>query len=164
MSKRKTITLITESTGSADALRIVDTIAGTQIARIDSKIYYPYYRFSANCSARTLFGSKPISTSCLIDACHGIGATSDPITVHATSVPTDDILEVRNGATEARKAAHRFLTHNLGRRLRTIGHFNVELEAQGLVYKAFWLVRCGHTVVMVDSFSGCLHTLGKRAA
>ncbi len=164
MSKRKTITLITESTGSADALRIVDTIAGTQIARIDSKIYYPYYRFSANCSARTLFGSKPISTSCLIDACHGIGATSDPITVRETSVSANAVVNASNGAQAARRAAQRFLTHHLGRRLRTIGHFNVDLEALGLVYKAFWLVRCGHTVVMVDSLSGCLHTLGKRAA
>lgn len=164
MSRHETITLIRESLGSADALRIVDTIAGTRVASIDRKIYYPYYRFSANCSAQTLFGSKPISASCLIDACHGIGATSDPVTVSASSVPTDDILEVRNGAKEASKAAHRFLTHILGRRLRTIGHFNVELEAKGLVHKAFWLVRCGDTVVMVDSLSGGLHTLGRRAA
>lgn len=164
MSRRATITLITASIGSADALRVVDTIAGSQAASIDRKIYYPYFYFSANCSARTLFGSKPISASCLIDGCSGIGATADPFTVVETRVPADAVLKTRNGTQEARKAAHRFLTHNLGRRLRTIGHFNVELEANGLVYKAFWLVRCGDTVVMVDSLSGCLHTLGRRAA
>jgi len=164
MSRHETITLITESISSADALRIVDTIAGTQGASIDSKIYYPYFWFSANCSARTLFGSKPISASCLIDGCSGIGATADPFAVIDTRVPADAILKARNGTQEARKAAHRFLTHNLGRRLRTIGHFNVELETNGLVHKAFWLVRCGDTVVMVDSLSGCLHTLGERAA
>ena len=54
MGRRETITLITESISSADALRIVDTIAGTQVASIDSKIYYPYFWFSANCSDEKL--------------------------------------------------------------------------------------------------------------
>lgn len=164
MSKRETITLIRESLGSADALRIVNRIAGSRVAGIDRKIYYPYFWFSANCSVQTLFGNRPISATCLIDGCNGMGATADPITVSETSVPEDAILNARRGAKEARSVAHRFLGHCLGRRLRTIGHFNVELEARGLIYKAFWLVRCGDTLVLVDSLSGCLHTLGRRAA
>jgi len=164
MSKMEMISLIKESLGSSDALHVVDAIAGSRVARLDRKIYYPYFWFSAECSAPTLFGNKPVSASCLIDGCSGIGATSDQFIVGESSVAAAAVLNRKTSENEAKRAAHGFLTHNLGRRLRTIGHFNVELEPLGLVHKAFWLVRCGGTVVMVDSLTGCLHTLGERAA
>jgi len=164
MNNHEMITLIRESLSSVDALRIVNAVAGTEVACIERKIYYPYFRFSANCSARTLFGSKPISANCLVDGCNETGATADPIVAERASVHADAVLKSKIAAKTAASVARRFLIHTLGRRLRTIGHFNVKLEAQGLVYKAFWLIRCEDTVVMVDSLTGCLHTLGKRAA
>jgi hypothetical protein len=164
MTKRETISIIHESIDSGEALRIVNSVAGSNAARIERKVFYPYFWFSAACSAPTPFGSKAISAVCLVDACNGIGATSDPVIARDTSVPADALLIPKTDEGEAQRAAHRFLSHQLGRRLRTIGNFAVELEGHGLIHKAFWLIRCGGTVVMVDSLSGCLHSLGERAA
>ncbi len=164
MSDCKSIALIRESLSSVDALRIVNAVAGAEVARIERRIYYPYFHFSAVCSARTLFGTKPISASCLVDGCNEAGATADPVVAEQSEVARDAILRSKIDARTAMNVARRFLIHTLGRRLRTIGNFNVNPEAQGLVRKAFWLIRCEDTVVMVDSLTGCLHTLGKRAA
>ncbi len=164
MSKSTTISMIHESIDSSEALQIVNTVTGSNAARIERKVFYPYFRFSAACSAPTLFGSKAFSAVCLVDACNGVAATADPVVVQDASISTDKILIAKTDAREAQRTAQRFLTHQLGRRLRTIGDFAVGLEGHGLIYKAFWLVRCGETLVMVDSLSGCLHSLGERAA
>jgi len=164
MSKSKTISIIHESIDSSEALQIVNTVTGSDAAGIERQVFYPYFRFSAACTAPTLFGSKAFSTVCLVDACNGIAATADPVVVHDSSISMDKILVAKTDEREAKRTAQRFLTHQLGRRLRTIGNFGIGLEGYGLIYKVFWLVRCGETLVMIDSLSGCLHSLGERAA
>ena len=64
----------------------------------------------------------------------------------------------------AKKSARRFLSHNLGRGMKMIGHFNIALESRGVIYKSYWLVRCEGALVMVDGVTGSLHTLDRRAA
>ena len=164
MSKHKEVMLIRSSLGAAEAVRIVDSIAGTVSARIESRIYYPYYWFSADCATRTLFCKKSFSATCLVDGCNGLGATADPFVTDRLYAPVTAILNERADAACAVKSAHRNLTHNLSRRSKTIGSFDVVLKAHGLIYKSFWLVRCEGILVMVDSVTAATHTLGKRAA
>ena len=164
MSKRETILQVRESLEAADALRIVNSIAGTVAASIERKIYYPYFWFSANCSTRTLFGKRSFSANCLVDGRNGLGATTDPFEVEESVVAGRAILATRTISEGAEKSAKRYLSHNLSRGLKMIGHFNIDLESRGTVYKSYWLVHCKGTLVMIDSTTGCLHTLGQRAA
>ena len=164
MNKRKELMLIQVSTGGADAVRIVDSIAGTESAWVESKVLYPYFWYSADCAAQTLFGKKPFSATCLVDGCSGLGATADPFVIVKSCPSTEEVLNVRTDVVQARKSAHRHLTHNLSRRLKILGNFDVTLTSHGLVYKTFWLVRCEDTLVMVDSMTAAMHTLGERAA
>jgi hypothetical protein len=164
MSKRETILQVRESLKADDALRIVNSIAGTVGASIERKIYYPYFWFSANCSTRTLFGKRPFSANCLVDGRNGLGATTDPFEVEESAVADRAIMATRTTTEMAEKSARRYLSHNLSRGLKMIGHFNIDLESRGPVYKSYWLVHCKGTLVMVDSTTGCLHTLGERAA
>ena len=164
MTKRETILQVRESLDANDALRIVNSIAGTVAACIERKIYYPYFWFSANCSTRTLFGKRSFSANCLVDGCNGLGATTDPFEVEESAVAGRAILATRTTGEMAEKSAKRYVSHNLSRGLKMIGHFNIDLESRGPVYKSFWLVDCKGTLVMVDSTTGSLHTLGERAA
>jgi hypothetical protein len=164
MSKGETIIQVRESLEANDALRIVNSIAGTDAASIERKIYYPYFWFTANCSTRTLFGKRTFSANCLVDGRNGLGATTDPFEVEESAVAGRAILATRTTPEMAEKSARRYLSHNLGRGLKMIGNFNIDLESRGPVYKSFWLVQCEGTLVMVDSTTGCLHSLGERAA
>jgi len=164
MSKRQNISLIRTGVDAGEAERIVNSIAGTDNAHSERQVFYPYGWFTVACTAPTLFGRKPLTATCLVDACNGIGATADPFLVDDIAVPAEAVLEVRMSDQRARKSAHRFLTHNLGRRLKTLGHFDVELTYHGVMHKAFWLVRCDNTLVMVDSVTGDLHKLMEQAA
>lgn len=164
MSRPIRISLIRPELGAADAVRVVSSIAGSQAARIERKIYYPYFWYSADCAARTLFGKKALSINCLVDGRGGLGATTDSFEVDKPTVPHEAIMGCRTGEAQARRSAQRFVTHNLGRGLKTVGHFDVALESRGLVYKAFWLVRCEGAMVMVDSVTAAVHMLGERAA
>ena len=164
MNRQEKVFQIRETIGAMDASHIVDSIAGTGSAYIERKIYFPYFWFSADCAMRTLFGKRSFSADCLVDACNGLGATADPFPVDESSVPADAILDSRIYSEAAKKAAQRFVTHNLGRRLKMIGQFNVALKARGMIYKSYYLVRCEGTLVMVDSTTGCIHTLAERTA
>ena len=160
----KSIRQIRETITPDDALQIVNAIAGTSTAHIESKIYYPYYWFTANCETRILFGKKQFPANCLVDACNGLGATADPFEVEETSAASDSILATRTSLETARKSAHRFLSHNLGRATKMIGNFNIALESCDVIYKTYWLIKCEGTLVMVDATTGNLHKLNAKVA
>lgn len=159
MTEVGTIATIRESVDAEGARRIVESIAGAAPAAVERKMYYPYFRFAADGVVRTLFGSKPFAAHCLVDGCNGLGATTDPFEVDEVTVPASAMLGVRTEAAAAAAAARRFVTHNVGRRLRMLANFRVVLEPRGIVYKGFWVARCGGQAVLVDATTGSLHAL-----
>lgn len=158
------ISVIRQQVDAASALRRIDALAGAGTASIERKMYYPYYRFTANCAVPTLFGRKPMTVNCLVDGMSGLGATAGDFSIEATTVSADALLQLAVSAQEANRAAHRTVSHQLSRKLRMIASFRVDIEAQNIVYKGFWIIRSQDTLIMVDSSSGCIHPLSSRAA
>ncbi len=67
-------------------------------------------------------------------------------------------------ASDARQTAQRTVTHRLGKQLKMIAPFDVQLEATGTVYKRFWIIRIGDGRIMADSVTGNMHPLSAAAA
>ena len=158
------ISVIRQQVDAASALRSIDALAGAATAIIERKMYYPYYRFTANCVVPTLFGRKAMTVNCLVDGVSGLGATSGAFSIDPATVPADALLQLAVLAREAESAARRTVSHQLSRKLRMIASFQVDIEPQSIVYKGFWIIRSQDTLVMVDSLSGCIHPLSSRAA
>lgn len=131
---------------------------------VESERFYPYFHFTADCRVPTLVGKQRVSIACLVDGVNGLGATVDPFLTEERHVNSDHLLQTEITFTDAFSAARRTITHQLGRKLRMIAGFDVDLDALGMVYKRFWIVRSGETLVMVDSATGKLLPIGARAA
>jgi len=158
------ISVIRQQVDAASALRSIDALAGAATASIERKMYYPYYRFKANCTVPTLFGRKMMTVNCLVDGVSGLGATSGAFSIDPATVPADAPLQLAVSEGEAERAVRRTVSHQLSRKLRMIASFQVDIEPQSIVYKGFWIIRSQDTLVMVDSSSGCIHPLNSRAA
>jgi len=105
-----------------------------------------------------------MSVGCLVDGINGFGATADPFsTGHAFAC--DEIrLQPKITNDEARRIALRTVTHRLSRQLRMIAPFDVQLEAGGIIYKRFWIIKIGSGRIMTDSVTGNMHPLSASAA
>lgn len=158
------ISVIRQQVDAASALRSIDALAGAVTACVERKMYYPYYRFTANCAVPTLFGRKTMTVNCLVDGVSGLGATASDFSTEPAPVPAEMMLQLAVSAQEAERAAHRTISHQLSRKLRMIASFQVDIEPQSIVYKGFWIIRSQDTLIMVDSSSGCIHPLSSRAA
>ncbi len=164
MADMQLLSVIRQQVDAATALCSIDALAGAASARIERKMYYPYYRFTANCVVPTLFGKKSMIVNCLVDGVSGLGATAGNFSVESATVPADVLLQLDVSASAAESAARKTVTHQLSRKLRMIASFQVDIEPQDIVYKGFWIIRSQDTLVMVDSSSGCIHPLSSRAA
>jgi len=164
MADRHFLNVIRQDVDAAAALRKIDALAGAATACIERKMYYPYYRFRADCVVPTLFGKKAMTVNCLVDGISGMGATADSFSIEPETVSADALLQIDVSAEEAEVSARRIISHQLGRKLRMIASFQVDIEPQSIVYKGFWIIRSQDTLVMVDSTSGCIHPLSSRAA
>lgn len=149
---------------STDALCVVASLTGDLEARVEKEVVYPYYCFEARCSVPTLAGRKKLDMVCLVDAVNGIGATADEFQLTRERLPAGRLLATEIDAGEALETARGTVSHRLGRKLRTITSFDVELVPRGLVHKRFWIVRSSGARIMVDSTNGGLHPLTLRAA
>jgi len=149
---------------STDALCVVASLTGDLDARIEKEVIYPYFCFEARCTVPTLSGRKAIDMVCLVDAVNGIGATADEFQLTRERLPAARLMATEIDADEALATARGTVTHRLGRKLRTITSFDVELVPRGLVHKRFWIVRSSDARIMVDSTNGSLHPLKLRAA
>jgi hypothetical protein len=156
--------VIQQKVDAGAALRSIDALAGVATARIERKMYYPYYSFTANCVVPTLFGKKAMAVNCLVDGVSGLGATASAFSTELETVPADALLQLIVSAREAQRVARQTISHQLGRKLRMIASFQVDVEPQNIVYKGFWIVRSQDTLLMVDSSSGHIHPLSLRAA
>jgi len=164
VADKQELNVIRQQVDAAAALRNIDALAGVATACIERKMYYPYYRFTADCVVPTLFGKKAMTVNCLVDGISGMGATADSFSIESLAVSADALLQIDVSAQEAEVSARRIISHQLGRKLRMIASFQVDIEPQSIVYKGFWIIRSQDTLVMVDSTSGCIHPLSSRAA
>ena len=164
MPERLHVVVIRGAINRTDALCIVASLTGDVEANVEKEMIYPYYCFDASCRVPTLAGRKDLSMVCLVDAVNGLGATADYFELKKESVPADRLLAADIEAEEAGSIAQRTVTHRLGKKLRTIASFDVDVRPRGLVHKRFWIVRTEAARVMVDSTNGGLHPLKLRAA
>jgi hypothetical protein len=149
---------------ATDALCVVATLTEDFEARIESEVVYPYFCFEAACSIPTLAGRRQLTMLCLVDAINGVGATADEFQLGSERVAPGRVLDAEVDDAEAASIARKTVSHRLGRKLRTITTFDVELKARGLVHKRFWIVRSSEARIMVDSTNGSLHPLKLKAA
>lgn len=164
MTDRQQVVVIRGALNSTDALCVVASLTSNMDAIVETEMIYPYFCFDANCSVPTVIGRKAVSMICLVDAVNGLGATADSFGLRKEDVGSDILLAAEIENAEAEKAAHRTVTHRLGKKLRTISTFDVALTPRGLIHKRFWIVRTSDARVMVDSTTGSLHPLKLRAA
>ena len=159
MHDERVVALIRAEIGAGEAMSTVASVAGVTDVAVDRQIYYPYHWYRAAGSAPGLFGRRPVSLSCLVDACNGVVSTADSFTLDEVTVSGAVLVSARQDAGEAGLAARRYVTHALGRGLRTVANFNVDLDHRGVVYKSFWALRCGDSRVLLDGVTGRLHPL-----
>ncbi len=93
-------------------------------------------------------------------------STAEPFETHELKPSLDDVLETSVDSDAAWSAARRTLSRELGKKHRATTPLRLELGASGLLYKKFWIVRCGSdgTRVLLDSTSGRFITLTGAAA
>jgi len=164
MREQPTIRAIEQRIDAAAALGRVAALAGGAEGAVERKLYYPYFHFRARCAVPTLAGRQALALDCLVDGINGTGATADPFGCDALPVAGAHLLAAAIGRDEAERIARRTVTHRLGRKLRMIAPFAVELEACGVVYRGFWIVGVAGGRVMVDSATGAIQSVGASAA
>ncbi len=164
MTDGKILTVIRERFDAPAALQSIQAASRNVAATIDRKLVYPYYRFKASCKVPTLTGKQDISIECLVDGLNGLGATADPFATDQLWVSEEAQLTLCISSEVAQREAQRTVTHQLGRKLRMIAPFDVSLEATGVIYRSFWIVRIGDVRIMLDSVTGSTHPLSASAA
>ena len=164
MADEKMLTVIREQVDASAALQSIHSVRGDVAGVVEQKLYYPYYRFKAGCKVPTMIGKQDVAVDCLVDGINGLGATADPFATDQLNVSNENHLKPEITNCEAVKIAHRTVTHQLGKKLKMIAPFDVTLEATGLVYRSFWIVRIGDSQIMVDSVTGGTHALSASAA
>lgn len=164
MAKQEYIQVINEELAANVAASCLKTMTGDEEATFERQVYYPYHNFSADCRVPTLFGKESLSVDCLVDGINALGATSDPFEVERISVVAEEVMQLKVVNDEAHRAAYRILMHQLSKRLRTMASFDICLTKQGIVYKAFWILRSREVLFMVDSVTGGMHPLRSLAA
>jgi len=164
MATHKMLSIIREQVDAAAARQSVTGLAGGSTVKFEGSVLYPYVRFIAECSVPTLIGRKRISVECLVDGVNGLGATADPVVTDDRTARDENCLQMKISADAAQRSAQRTMTHQLGRKFRTIAAFEVALEPAGKIYKRFWIMRVGDSRIMTDSVTGNMHQLSASAA
>lgn len=163
MIKGKMLTLIRGEIDSSAALRIVAGMTA-HIPVVERSVLYPYSRFTARCDVPTMIGRKSMTVNCLVDGINGHAATADDFATDTIDSLNETCLQAAISDEDAKRAARRTVTHRLGKQLRVIAPFNVQLESAGTVYRRFWIVRIGDQRIMTDSVTGGMHPLNATAA
>ena len=163
MADEKMLSVIREQVDASAALQRIQAARGDVAGTVEEKMVYPYYRFKASCKIPTIIGKQDVTVDCLVDGINGLGATADPFATDQLNVTDENQLKPELSNCEAVKIAHRTVTHQLGKKLKVIAPFDVTLEATGLVYRSFWIVRIGDSRIMIDSVTGGTHPLSASA-
>ena len=137
MTAASAIAAIRSNVDSDEALKILRGYAGCGDARIERRLFYPYYHVVANGRLRWLFGERRLKLDCLIDARTGRASSADAPVVEQLEVSESERLVARNDATTAIAAARRYASHALSRGLKVLGNFNLDLRDAELVHRPF---------------------------
>lgn len=164
MAKQENIQVINQELTATVATGCLRTMTGDKHASFERQVYYPYHRFTADCTVPTMFGKESLAVTCLVDGINALGATADPFVVERIQVPADEVLTMKVVNDEAHRAAYRILMHQMSRRLKMIASFDICLAKRGIVYKTFWILRSRDVLFMVDSVTGGMHPLRALAA
>ena len=95
---------------------------------------------------------------------NGLGATTDSFRTEGFLAHDEVRLNSKITVGDAQGVAQRTVTHRLGRQLKMIAPFDVQLETMGVVYKRFWIIRIGNRRIMTDSVTGNMYPLRATAA
>ncbi len=155
---------VIEGTVTAEcASRQVRDLCDSDALQPAQPIYYPYHAFRAACTVATLIGRQERQLHCLVDAMNGQGATAEPFTTRLRVAAASEQMQPDISPTAAHAVARRTVSHHLGKALRMIAAFDIKLEAEGLVWKQFWVVGSTQYSVLVDSTNGAMHPLRSKA-
>ena len=158
------LNVIREQVDSGTALQNIAGMTDDVPVFVEGSVLYPYFAFSARCTIPTMIGRQAMSVDCLVDGINGLGATTDSFST-AQTLATDEVrLQTRITNEDAGRAAQRTVTHSLGKQLKMIAPFDVQLESAGTIYKRFWIIRIGNGRIMADSVTGNMHPLSAIAA
>jgi hypothetical protein len=163
MNKGKMLTLIRGEIDANAALRNLEGMTA-HIPVVERSVLYPYSRFTATCEVPTMIGRKSMTMNCLVDDINGHAATADDFATDTIDSLNETCLQAAISDDDAKRAARRTVAHRLGKRLRVIAPFNVQLESAGKVYRRFWIIRIGGQRIMTDSVTGGMHPLDASAA
>jgi len=164
MADEKMLTVIREQVDASAALQNIHAARGDVAGIVEQKLFYPYYRFQAGCKVPTMIGKQDVVVDCLVDGINGLGATADPFITDKLMVTDENLLHPDISRDEAVKIAQRTVTHQLGKKLKMIAPFDVTLDAKGMIYRSFWIVRIGDSRIMIDSVTGGMQPLRASAA
>ena len=89
---------------------------------------------------------------------------ADPVVADERTENDEFVLQTEISANAAQRSAQRTVTHQLGRKFKTIAAFNVALVPAGKIYKRCWILRVGDSRIMADSVTGNMHQLNATAA
>lgn len=163
MSKEGILEVICGEIDASAALRNVEGIGG-HIPVVEQSVLYPYRRYTVRCDVPTMIGNKSMTLNCLVDGINGHAATTDDFATDKHNSLRERRLQTFIPDDDAKRAARRTVTHRLGKKLRMIAPFNVQLESAGTVYRRFWIIRIGEQRIMTDSVTGNMHLLDATAA
>jgi hypothetical protein len=164
MAEQKRLAVMRERVDGSSALQSIHVLRGDVAGVVEQKLVYPYFRFKASCKIPTMIGKQHVTVDCLVDGINGLGATADPFITDQLLATDENHLKPDISRDEAVKIAQRTVTHQLGKKLKMIAPFDVTLEAQGMIYRSFWIVRIGDSRIMVDSVTGGIQPLSASAA
>lgn len=154
------LNVIREQIDRDEARAALSVGAQDMSAVVERKVYYPYRHFEASCDAPVLFGFENGCIDCLVDGVNDVAATADAIALDKQTVPSNCVIATSDDVASSLRQARRYLSHHIGRRLRTIADFRIRLKAAGTVYKAFWIGHVGGRRYMIDSVTGETSTIG----
>ena len=164
MANKNILTVMCEQVDASSALQRIHALRGGVAGVVEQKLVYPYFRFKASCKIPTMVGKRDITVDCLVDGINGLGATADPFITDKLMVTDENLLHPDISRDEAVKIAQRTVTHQLGKKLKMIAPFDVTLDAKGMIYRSFWIVRIGDSRIMIDSVTGGMQPLRASAA
>lgn len=164
MTAHSLLTVMREQVDADAARARVAALCDHATVSVEGSVLYPYFWFAARCKVRMMAGHQDISVACAVDGVNGIGATADPVPTDNQAASDALVLQSKISTDVAKRTAERTLTHQLGRKFRTIATFDVSLDSIGTIYKRFWIVRVGDSRVMTDSVTGIVQPLSANAA
>ncbi|PWW26864.1 hypothetical protein DFO73_10927 [Cytobacillus oceanisediminis] len=144
-----------------DGFKQYDRMANVYIRRL---IYYPYYFFEFELSAKSLINLNG-KIACSIDGISGHGAIIDVKPAFSyREIETEGKLPIQIGKDEARKAAERFTFQTISQKTKFITIPNLQVSNSSLFYRPYWLAEysmngIGEQQLIVDAISGSYHPI-----